>query len=1441
MKKTCTLLLFALVMTTAFAHSPRLSFDFRENLGQWPSQVLYKASMGGSTVFLEQNTMTWVLAHPEDFALVHESSEWDKETLDAWQFRGHAYKVNFVGGTTENVVGQDEQSYYYNYFIGNNPDKWASYVPAFSAVRYADVWDGIGLRVYNSDSQFKYDFIVGVGANANLIQLSYDGIDSMELSNGNLLLHTSVGDVIEQAPYAYQMVGNQLEEVECNYVLQDGKMSFEFPNGYDESRKLIIDPLVIASTLSGTVGSDNYGHCAAYDIAGNIFTGARSFGSGYPTDTGSFQEIFGNGGGGFGVDMAFSKLNPDGTDLLWASYLGGSGSDLPHSIIANEFEELYTFGTTSSDDYPTTDGAYDETPNGGVDIGIAHFSDDGASLIGGTLIGGTGDDGGNGITNNYGDNYRGEIVLDYNGNPAIASSTRSDDFPTTGGAYGAGPFGGANDQDAILCKFNPTLTSLTWSSYFGGVNGDAGFGMRFATDGSVYMAGGTASADLPASAGAYQTTTSAGQNSGYIAHFSADANDLLECTYYGGNEADNIFFLDLDNDENIWVYGQTQSDLPITDGVYSEENGTLFITKFDPTLSNLVASSRVAAGTWGSGGVPIAFLVDRCDNIYISAHGATTGLVTTDDAVYTEGGFYLAAYGPEIETLEFATYYGANHVDGGTSRFDKNGIVYQGVCTIGGFPTNDDAWASDQDGWDIGVFKMDFQVSGVNAQLTASAEALNGCAPHNIDFNNFSVGDVFEWDFGDGSPINNEFEPSHEYTDPGVYTVRLISSDSLSCNLADTAYLEISVSEPIDFNAAFNLTLNCEDLSVTTENLTGIEWLDYEWDMGDGTILNGENVEHVYGEEGEFTVTLNAVDNGCIADDQAEEVVQIVGSVEASSLFDDYEGCGELEVTFENTSNGVTYQWDFGDGSPVTTEENPTHTFGPGQYEVQLTAFHPESCNLEDDTTLLVTVGIEQDIEAAFQLLQTDCENLLVEGTNQSVGENLAFTWDMDDGTTYESEDINHNYAATGNYDIALQITDTLCNITDTQVLSVNVLEEVAAIIGNPNIEGCDPFLAEFSNNSAGTNFYWDFGDGSPIEEAQIASHEYAEAGVYDVTLIVEGVGNCGGMDTTYATVTVIETPTIEALFTMEQQGACEAMSVNFDNESIGENLNYSWDVDGVEYSVAEFDHVFNGPGNYTITLTIDEPVCDATDTFSDQIQVLEGIELEVPEDIYMCYYEEQVELYVTGPSEAEYLWDTEDTGFSTVVTGPGIYTVTATQNNCTDAVGIEVIDVAELDLLDTPRACEGLQTLLEIPYDQGTNYLWCNGEPADFIYASEAGEYCYQFTDEFGCTQEGLVVLEHISRDAEVFIPNAFTPNNDGINDVFQPVAADVRDYRLTIWNRWGDMVFETESTDAFWDGSNNGSDHYVQNEVYSYQVEYNGTCNAEKILVKGNVLLMR
>lgn len=1443
-----TLVLIACTIAFAsFAHGPAKPFDFRENKGQWHPDVLFQSNHGNATLYLEEHAMTWTIYHPEDFAAVHDVIKLSEEEMSNFVLRGHAFKVHFEGASTPNVVGQEANQGYYNYFIGNDSAKWASNVTSFNAVRYANIWTGIGMRMYSSSENLKYDFIVNAGANPDEVRLRYEGVDLIEVVDGQLVIHTSAGDIIEQAPYSYQMNGGAIEEVECHFIVEGDEVRFGLPAGYDASRTLVIDPVIIASTLSGSVGTSNYGHSAAFDPAGNIYTGAINFGGGYPTTTGAFQTTFPGGGGFSPVCVSVSKLNPTGTDLIWASYLGGGGADYPHSLIVNDQEELYVYGSTNSADFPTTTNAHSATNGGGADIFVTRFSASGANLLGSTYVGGSQDDGRSAINANYGDVYRGEIYLDVNDRPVVASFSRSANFPTSNGAYQS-TLSGA--QDAVLFCLNPTMTTLQYSTFLGGTLNDSAYGVRTTVDGEIYIVGGTESSNFPTTAGAYQTTFLGGEDGwassgmdGFIAKFNPTATQLIACTFWATDENDQVFFVDLDNNDDVWVYGQSMGDIPVTDNVYSEENGRLFLSKFNPELTDLLVGTRIIpVDFFGSGGSPVAFLVDRCDNVYISNHSATSGLSLTDDAVFQTGGFYLAAYGPDCETLEFATYYTEGHVDGGTSRFDKSGIVYQGVCSGGNFFTNPDAWSSTQPGWDIGVFKMDFQVAGVNASLTASAEALNGCAPHTVDFNNYSVGNIFTWDFGDGSAESNEFEPSHTYELPGLYTVQLISMDSLSCNIADTAYVNIAVSVPQDFNPSFTFDLNCETFELTTNNTTDAPWLAYTWDLGDGTILEGENISHIYAEEGEYTISLLAEDLGCINDESVEENVLVIGAVLASTDAESYQGCGELEITFNNTSNGMTYEWDFGDGSPISTEENPTHTYtSPGEYEVILTAFHPESCNLEDQAFLPVIVGEEQDIEALFQLVQTDCEQFTVSGTNQSIGTNLEYFWEMGDGSTFETEDIEHNYASTGLYPVSLTITDPFCDYTDTYELDVNVLTEVTAIIGNADLEDCAPYTVQFTNNSAGSIFTWDFGDGSAPVETQVAEHVYEESGVYTVTLTVEGLGNCGGIDQTTATVTVIEPPFIDALFTMEQMGACEAMTVNFEDASTGDNLDYNWDVNGVIYSVANFEHVFMGPGTYQITLTVSEDLCDGSDVFSDVIEVLEGIDLQSVPDQFMCYYEDEKVIGVSGPEGATYEWNTGETTPIITVDQGGQYFVTATLNNCTDLRAIEVTPVAEMYLFNNPTACEGLSTLLRIPYDNGSNYKWCNGEEIDFIYASEAGEYCYEFVDEYGCLQQGEVVLDLIDKDAMVYIPNAFTPNNDGVNDVFKAYGEELREFSLSVWNRWGEKVFETDDPEGYWDGSYQGGDYYTQNEVYTWRVEYRGTCSAEKIERKGNVVLLR
>lgn len=1402
--------------------------------------MLYRSDQGAATLFIEQGGFTWCLAHPEDLAAVHDVIKLPEEEQTGFAVRMHAIKVSFEGALGAGLTGQELNEEYFNYFIGSDPDKWASYVRSFRAVRYAGVWEGIGLRAYSSSNRFKYDFIVAPGADAGQVRLRYAGAEALEVIDGDLVVRTSVGDFIEKAPYAYQMIGSSMVEVACAYQLSGDEVTFVFPDGYDSSKQLIIDPIVIASTLSGATGSSNYGHCATYDIAGNIYTGAINFGSGYPTTPGAFQMNSVNSS----VSVAISKLNPTGSGLIWASLLGGGAGDYPHSLVASDQEELFVYGSTTSTNFPTTAGAFSPTNSGGSDLFVSRFSADGASLLGSSYLGGSGQDGQNNVAGNYGDAYRGEIVLDVQGRPVVASFSSSVNFPVSNGAVQTANAGG---QDAVLFCLSANMSNLVFSTYLGSSGNDAGFGLRVTPSGTIYTVGCAGAANFPSTPGAHQPTFVGGNvaRDGFVARLNATATQLEACTFWATNAEDKVFFIDLDNAGDVWVFGQSAGDIPVTAGAYNELGGTLFLSKYNPMLSDMPVSTRVAPATgWTTyGGAPVAFLVDRCDNVYISTHQVAANLPTTDDAVYTNGGFYLAAYGPDCETLEFSTYYTGNHVDGGTSRFDKSGIVYQGVCSGGGFATNPDAWSSTQPGWDIGVFKIDFQVSGVNASLTASAEALNGCAPHTVDFNNYSVGNIFEWDFGDGSPASNDFEPSHTYQLPGLYDVRLISMDSLSCNIADTAYVQIAVSVPQDFNPSFLFSIDCDTYTLTTNNTTEAPWLAYTWNLGDGTVLQGENITHVYAEEGEYTITLVAEDLGCINDEEVTEPVIIGATVTASVDPESLALCGENTVTFSNTSNGVTYLWDFGDGSPTSVVANPVHTFNePGEYEVTLTAFDPVTCNLQDQTTLTVVVSQGSPVQADFQLVQTDCDLLTVNGVDQSLGEYLTYSWSMGDGASYATSEVEHNYAVIGQYSVSLTVTDTVCNTTDTFTLPINVLNEVTAIIGNDDLEACAPYTVQFVNNSAGSSFVWDFGDGSPEVQGQIVQHLYQDPGEYTVTLTVEGSGNCGGIDVTTAIVTVIEPPLISALFTSEQFGACEALSVNFSDASSGDDLIYQWNIDGVNYGTPNISYVFQGAGSYNVSLTVSESICDGTDTYSEMVVVLAGIDLEASPDQYFCYYESSTAVGVAGPPDATYLWNTGDQTPVIIVEAPGVYTVTAMRNNCIDVRVINVIPIDELHLMANPTTCEGISTALRIAYEGGSNYQWCDGlGTAELIYADQPGEYCYSFNDQFGCTQHGKVVLDVVDRDARVYIPNAFTPNNDGVNDVFKAYGVEVREFALSVWNRWGDKVFETNDLEGFWDGSYQGGDYYSQNEVYTWEVEYRSNCSAEKIQRKGYVVLMR
>lgn len=1422
------------------AHEHEKSVEFVQNHTQWDENVLYKCALGSGTVFVENSCLTYSFVDPQEMAQMHDLQEASKEEQDAYRLNGHAWKMHFIGGQSPDLVGSGESDHYYNYFTDSDPSNWSDHVYAYEKVDYAGLYEGIDMSLYSHNGNFKYDFIVRPGANPNQIQLGYEGLESLSTVDGVLRLNTSIGDFEESRPYAYQTINGKETQVACEYVLIGSQVSFIFPDGYDESVDLIIDPELIAATLSGTGGgASNYGHCATFDLEGNIYTGCVAGGQEYPATTGAFQTTY---GGGF-WDIGISKLNPEGTNLYWATFIGGSEAEYPHSMIVNTAQEIYVYGSTGSSDYPTTTNAYQTSFGGGFsDIIVSQLANDGASLVGSTFLGGSAGDGRNANSFNYGDTYRGEIILDYDEKPVIASVSESTDFPIISGAYQSS-LGG--NQDVVLFKLNSNLTNLEISTFLGGPENDTGYGIRIAVDGSIYIGGG-AGEDFPTTTGAYQSAylgpAAGGWQSGtdgFIAKLNATGSSLLAATYFGTDESDQIFFIDLDFDENIFAFGQGGGEIPVIGTVYSNPNALQFVAKFNSDLDECLISSTI--GDANGNFVPDAFLVDNCDNIYISAYSAGFGLETTDDALFVEGegGFYLAVFESDMEEIVFGTYYTGNHVDGGTSRFDKNGIVYQAVCSGGGFSTTDDAWATDQEtGWDIGIFKIDFDASGVNAAVAAND--LSGCAPFEITFENYSVGDQFFWDFGDGS-TSTEYEPTYTYTDPGVYLVSLIASDSLSCNLADTSSFEITISTPQDFVPSFTQVIICADQEIQCSNTTDLDFLQYIWDMGDGTQIEGYDVTYQYDNAGNYTVSLLAIDNGCDLDEEITVDVTIEPAVFANIGSNGLEACDQLEAIFDNIStNAESYTWDFGDGTTSTLFE-PEHTFtGPAVFEVILTANNPATCNENDTDTILVTIGATQVLELDFNMIQTDCIDFDVASNNQSIGTNCGYSWDMGDGTILNGFNITHSYVGIGTYNVTLTMTDTICNITDELTLPVDVNDEVVAIINNGDEIGCSPFTVDFLSGSPGV-CTWDFGDGSSTEIGNAVSHLFDEPGIYTITMNVVGDSGCTGIDEVTNTVEVIEPPVIIPAFELVPIGDCVNMEFDFTNLTEGDADVFYWQFgDGSTSDVEDPTYSYSQQGIYGVTLTVWNSICEIEEEYSLVVSPDQVLDFEL-DDSRICP-EIGIVILDTEIPGATYLWSTGDETQSIEVSEPGIYDVSVNLIGCwfSDELEVEYIETLELSRIITQ--CRTESNTLVIPYDNAISYLWDNGVEEQYMDVEETGLYGFILIDTFGCEHVGTIDATIEPNEANMFIPNSFSPNGDGINDFFRPVAADLQEYKLEIYNRWGELIFETEDLNQHWlGGVQEGEPFYVQDGIYSYSITYRSICSTEKIETHGSVTVIR
>ncbi len=1089
---------FFLAATIAYSGTP----GFIPNKGQWNGNFTFKTELNNLTVFTETDGFKYVLSEP----IVHDHDHDHNGDYHPMPdvINRHAFSMRFVNSSEINYNGVSQKSGHHNYFLGNDPDKWKSNVPVYEELNAADIYEGVDLRIYSEKSQFKYDFIVKAGADHQAITFNYTGADEIIFSSNKLVIRTSVGELVESIPESYQIIDGVKTQVYCEYIETSDGIGFAFPFGYDTDVPLVIDPILLAATLSGTSGSaNNFGHGAAFDLAGNIYTHAISFNSGYPTDEGSFQEIYGGGG----TDAVVSKLTPDGTDLVFATFIGGSGGEYPHSTIVNANEEIYVYGITSSSDFPVDINAYQsEYGGGGDDIFITALSADGSELVGSTYLGGSGTDGRNQVGFGY-DNYRGEINLNLAGEVFLASSSSSENFPVTAGAFQEEKSGG---QDAVIVKLNDDLSDLIWSSFHGSEVDDMAYGIRVKDDGSVYVCGAVGGSSsggngdgFTTTDNAFQTEFSGGQNDGYVTQISEDGSGILNSTFLGESSNDKAYFLDFDNDDNVWVYMESASTWDITEGVWGTEQGGIMVHKLSENLDELLVSSYLSDNSSASG-TPVAFMVDLCNNVYISAYGAS-GFQATQDALFTNGGFYVGVFAPDMSDLIFGTYYTGTHVDGGTSRFDKQGIIYQGVCSGGGFNTTDDAWATSQTtGWDIGVFKIDLEIESVNA-VAGAAGQLTGCAPHTVNFQNYSSGETFEWDFGNGT-TSDEFQPSLVYDEPGDYLVSLVVYDPESCNVRDTAYIPITVLPEVEFFTDFSWSLDCENGTIEiTDASQGPADIEYQWDMGDGTLLSDTNPSYTYAEPGEYTVTLTLESEACNQIMTEEQTVIYVPFIEAEFNAQVIDICDSYTISISNqSSGGVDFFWDMGDGNTLEESENVwNYTYDdPGLYTLELIIANEESCNFADtvevDVEIVAPPVLDPEIDVTQQGL---CSELSFFATVDPNGPAGSFEWILNEDTIGTQGSINSSVSDPGVYTLVVVVTDPVCDVPYTTTTEFEMVETLGYEIP-PFVTLCyhDPdLLLDATVPYDDATYNWN--NGLSTESSIVVDGE----GTFDVDVVANG------------------------------------------------------------------------------------------------------------------------------------------------------------------------------------------------------------------------------------------------------------------------------------------------------------------------------------------------
>lgn len=1389
------------------------TFSFKANTGQWQPEILYRTYQGNQNVSFLKDRISFGkrYADPTANSVIPEPGQ----GLNA---NYHFWEIEFSGMNPYRVIKAEEvRTENVHYFGPGNPS--GNKITAYNKVQYNQVYKGVDLIFYSSnEGNLKYDFEVAPGADIAEIRLKYNGTKKIWVDKkGRLVVDTKSGTFREDKPLAWQIINGVKTFVEVQYRVEDHVVSYEAGENYNPDYALIIDPVYLdwstyfygAAQNSSTFFTWTWVLDLDIDFSNHVYiTGMTTdwfpyFPNAYDTSLSGVYDAF------------VCKMTYDGDSMLFFSYIGGTSYDYSMSMTVNQNEEPVISGITYSRNYPVTKNAFDtSTRNCGSSTYcltgfVSKFNKTGTALIYSTFLGG------NTFSSGWNIDWIRGMTMNASGEVYIVGNTNSSDFPITSGAYQTSFKGGTSTSyylqgDAFLTKLKSDGSGLIFSTFMGGTNGDVAYDVLLSSKEEIYVVGYTASSNFPVTPGSKIFNNYVnGPSDAFFIKFKPDGSGIYYSKLMGGSGEDVFEGMYVNEQDELYVGGYSNStDFYVTNNAYQKTNAG----GYDFVVVKILSSGTNVTYSTYLGGSKNEYIFNYpfFSTVKIAANVREEAIIcgitgsgdfpTTSDAIQKTnktvswgwgGTLCMAKLSMNGDKLLYGSFFGGSRIEyPGGIKVKRTGcvtnIIFGGLTQSADYPTTPNAFRDSAKKTTSGfiytgfVSKFRDTLRTDNISLSLQDSVIECDAVFEIlDAQN--QGADFRWSHG----------PKSRYVivkDTGTFWVEA----TYGCDtVRDTIHMVLEFSPKVPVLPKDTIYCNTFPGALLDAKNDSI-LRTYSWNTSEST----QKINAM--DTGLYIVTIQTPHCGTKSDSTHIGILFTPKvNLPKDSLFCD---SVRLRLYAGNLNNACKYLWHNADTTEQTTLRNQgkyfvtaTNICGSGSDTMIGEMLYKPQVRLPNDTTycgnidLVLKVGRANNEEIYNW---SDVIDKILYGADDSVEINFTgyFKVEIENRCGYATDSawIKRFYAPT-------------LNLLDTSVFCDDVLLGV-----------------KIGTKGNGESYLWS--DNSTLDTNTIFVK-----GPYWAT-----VSNICGKVSDTGFVKLKNTPTVDL---PDDTTFCTA--VNYPLSISGNDIETRYYWNGTEGNASKIILV---PGK--VMLVVSNDCGSAIDSLN--IRLLQMPTVELGSEVVYCGAVLPTDFSVGNPNNQEtYQWTNGSTNPFASATLPGIFGVRII-NPCgevSDSVNIRSAPFPKVDLGEDTVLCGNFSLLLDAGND-GVSYSWMpTGETSRMITAKKQTTYNVKVTNADGCQSS-----DHLKIGSDCistyYIPEAFTPNGDLLNDVFKPTLENVEEYSLSIFNRWGEKVYETKQIEQGWDGSYAGKN--CEQGMYLYIMNFVTTEDMQYRQISGSLILL-